>query len=69
MQLCNSQFVIQGISKFLFVVKNVNKQLKSADFFSETSKFQKKLLTKNLTFVIVISKHTLIFVVHLPNGK
>ena len=27
--------------------KNVNKQLKSADFFSETSKFQKSLLTQN----------------------
>ena len=47
-QLCNSQFVIEVILKFSFFVKNVNKQLKSADFFSEMSKFQKKLLTKIL---------------------
>ena len=49
--------------------KNVNKQLKSADFFSEMSKFQKSLLTQILTFFIVMSKHTLILVVHQPNMK
>ena len=68
-QLCNSQFVIEAILKFSFFVKNVNKQLKSADFFSKISKFQKKLSTKILYFSIVMSKHTLVFVVHPPIVK
>ena len=54
---------------FHYFWKNVNKQLKSADFFSEMSKFQKKLLTKILYFSIMMSKHTLVFVVHPPNVK
>ena len=50
-------------------MKNVNKQLKSADFFSEMSKFQKSVLTKILSFFIVMSKYTLIFAVLQPNMK
>ena len=55
--------------KFTFFWKNVNKQLKSADFFSQTSKFQKSLLMKILTFFIVMLKHTLTFVVQQTNMK
>ena len=55
--------------KFSFFVKNVNKQLKSADFFTETSKFWKIILRKILSFFIVISKHTFIFIVNPPNMK
>ena len=68
-QLYNSQIVVELILKFSIFVKNVNKQLKSADFFSEMSKFQKKSLKRILSFFIVMSKHTLLFVAHLPNVK
>ena len=37
-QLCNSQNIVQNIIDLHFFWKNVNKQLKSADFFSEKSK-------------------------------
>ena len=57
------------ILKFSFFEKNVNKQLKSADFFTEMSKFQKSILRKILSFFILISKHTFIFIVHPPNMK
>ena len=52
-----------------FFWKNVNKQLKSADFLSETSKFWKILLNKVLTFLIQMSDHTLVFVVQPPNSQ
>ena len=68
-QLCDSQIVVSIISKFTYFGKNVNKQLKSADFFAEMWKFQKSLLMKFLSFFIVILKHTLIFVVHQPIVK
>ena len=48
-----------------FFSKNVNKQLKSADFFSEMSKFQKYPLTKVMAFYVLISKHTLHLPIHL----
>ena len=38
-QLCNSQIVVEMILKFIIFGKNVNKQLKSADFFSQKWKF------------------------------
>ena len=50
-------------------MKNVNNQLKSADFFTEMLKFRKIILMKILSFFIVMSKLTLIFVVHQPNVK
>ena len=50
-----------------FFQKYVNKQLKSADFLSEMSKFQKILLSKVLAFFILMSDHTLVFVVQPPN--
>ena len=40
-QLCNSQNLCKNIMVLQFFEKNVNKQLKSADFLSEMSKFQK----------------------------
>ena len=52
-----------------FFWKNVNKQLKSADFLSETSKFWKILLNKVLAFLIQMSDHTLVFVVQPPNSQ
>ena len=52
-----------------FFLKNVNKQLKSADFLSEMSKFQKNLLNKVLAFFILMSEHTLVLVVQPPNGQ
>ena len=52
-----------------FFQKNVNKQLKSADFLSEMSKFQKNLLNKVLAFFILMSEHTLVLVVQPPNGQ
>ena len=52
-----------------FFEKNVNKQLKSADFLSEMSKFQKNLLNKVLAFFILMSEHTLVLVVQPPNGQ
>ena len=60
-QLCNSQNVVKNIMNLQFFWKNVNKQLKSADFFSQMSKFQKSLLKKILSFFIVMSKHTSFF--------
>ena len=53
----------------LFFEKNVNKQLKSADFLSETSKFRKILLNKVLAFLIQMSDHTLVVVVQPPNSQ
>ena len=52
-----------------FFWKNVNKQLKSADFLSEMSKFQKILFIKVLAFFILMSDHTLVFVVQPPNSQ
>ena len=52
-----------------FFEKNVNKQLKSADFLSEMSKFQKILLNKVLASFILMSNHTIVFVVPLPNSQ
>ena len=52
-----------------FFWKNVNKQLKSADFLSEMSKFQKILLNKVLAFLIQMLDHTLVFVVQPPNSQ
>ena len=52
-----------------FFWKNVNKQLKSADFLSETSKFWKFLLNKVLAFLIQMLDHTLVFVVQPPNSQ
>ena len=49
--------------------KNVNKQLKSADFLSEMSKFQKNYLNKVLAFFILMSEHTLVLAVQPPNGQ
>ena len=56
-------------SEFTIFLKNVNKQLKSADFLSEMSKFQKNYLNKVLAFFILMSEHTLVFVVQPPNGQ
>ena len=53
----------------LFFEKNVNKQLKSADFLSETLKFRKILLNKVLAFLIQMSDHTLVVVVQPPNSQ
>ena len=68
-QLCNSQNVgkIKMILQFFW--KNVNKQLKSADFFSEMWKFQKNLLNKNFPFFIQMWQHTFIFVVNNPMAE
>ena len=52
-----------------FFEKNVNKQLKSADFLSEMSKFQKNYLNKVLAFFILMSEHTLVLVVQPPNSQ
>ena len=68
-QLCNSQNVVKNIMNLQFFWKNVNKQLKSADFLSETSKFWKILLNKVLAFLIQMSDHTLVFVVQPPNSQ
>ena len=40
-QLCNSQIVVEMILKFIIFGKNVNKQLKSADFFLRSENFKK----------------------------
>ena len=53
-QLCNSQNLVKNIMALQFFEKNVNKQLKSADFLSEMSKFQKILLNKVLAFFILM---------------
>ena len=68
-QICNSQNVVKSMKNLKFFWKNVNKQLKSADFWSEMSKFQKILLNKVLAFLIQMSDHTLVFVVQLPNSQ
>ena len=52
-----------------FFEKNVNKQLKSADFLYEMSKFQKNLLNKVLAFFILMLEHTLVLVVQPHNGQ
>ena len=52
-----------------FFWKNVNKQLKSADFLSETSKLWKNFLNKVLAFLIQMSDHTLVFVVQPSNSQ
>ena len=57
------------LDELTFFRKNVNKQLKSADFFSELSKYEKKLLQKILSFFTVTSKNNLIFIVYLHNVK
>ena len=68
-QLCNSQNVEEIIMNLQYFWKNVNKQLKSADFLTEISKFQKIHLNEVFAFFNLSSKHTLIFVVHQPNVK
>ena len=68
-QLCNSQNVVEIIMNLWYFWKNINKQLKSADFLSETSKFWKILLNKVLAFLIQMSDHTLVFVVQPPNSQ
>ena len=68
-QLCNSQNVVKSIMNLQFFWKNVNKQLKSADFFSEMWKFQKNLLNKNFPFFIQMWQHTFIFVVNNPMAE
>jgi len=52
-----------------YFLENVNKQLKSADFLSEMSKFQKILLNKVLVYFIIMSNHTIVFVVPPPNSQ
>ena len=52
-----------------YIWKNVNKQLKSADFLSEMSKFQKNLLKKVFSFLKIMWKPTLIFLVLPSNGQ
>ena len=68
-QLCNSQNIVNNFMDLQFFLKNVNKQLKSADFLSEMSKFQKNLLNKVLASFILMSNHTIVFVVPPPNSK
>ena len=68
-QLCNSQNVEEIIMNLQYFWKNVNKQLKSADFLSEMSKFQKNLLNKVLASFILMSNHTIVFVVPPPNSQ
>ena len=68
-QLCNSQNIVNNFMDLQFFLKNVNKQLKSADFLSEMSKFQKILLNKVLASFILMSNHTIVFVVPPPNSQ
>ena len=63
-QLYNAQIVTKKMKNLQFFSKNVNKQLKSADFFSEMSKFQKYSLTKVMAIYVLISKHTLPLQIH-----
>ena len=49
--------------------KNVNKQLKSADFLTEISKFQKIHWNEVFAFFNLSSKHALIFVDQPPNSQ
>ena len=55
--------------EFTIFLKNVNKQLKSADFLTEISKFQKNHLNEVFAFFNLSFKHTLIFVVQPPNSQ
>ena len=50
--LCILQFMALIFLEFTFFRKNVNKQLKSADFFTETSNFQKSLFFKFCHFLL-----------------
>ena len=68
-QLCNSQNIVNNFMDLQFFLKNVNKQLKSADFLSEMSKFQKILLNKVLASFILMSNHTIFFLVPPPNSQ
>ena len=68
-QLCNSQNVEEIIMNLQYFWKNVNKQLKSADFLTEISKFQKNHLNEVFAFFNLSFKHTLIFVVQPPNSQ
>ena len=52
-----------------FFWKNVNKQLKSADFLSEMSEFQKIMLNKVLAFLSLMSENTLVLAVQPPNSQ
>ena len=67
--LCNSQNVVKNIMDLQFFWKNVNKQLKSADFFTEMWKFQKKIIKQKFSIFIQMWQHTFIFVVKQPNGR
>ena len=66
-QICISQFMTKIFLTLYFFRKNVNKQLKSADFFSQTSKFWKISLKKVLAFFALMSKHTSHLQIHLHN--
>ena len=68
-QLCNSQNIVNNFMDLQFFLKNVNKQLKSADFLSEMSKFQKILLSKVFAFFILMLDHTLVLVVQPPSSQ
>ena len=68
-QLCNSHNAVKNIMDLQFFWKNVNKQLKSADFLSEMSKFQKILLNKVFAFFIPMLDHTLVLAVQPPNSQ
>ena len=68
-QLCNSQNVVKNIMDLQSFWKNVNKQLKSADFLSEMSEFQKIRLNKVLAFFSLMSENTFILAVQPPNGQ
>ena len=66
-QICISQFMTKIFLTLHFLRKNVNKQLKSADFFSQTSKFWKISLKKVLAFFALMSKHTSLLQINLHN--
>ena len=68
-QLCNSQNIVNNFMDLQFFLKNVNKQLKSADFLSEKLIFQKISLKKVLAIFVLISKHTIILNIHLYKGN
>ena len=56
--------VIKIMKDLQFFSKNVNKQLKSADFISKMVKFQKYLLTKVMAIYVLILKHTVPLQIH-----
>ena len=66
-QLCDTQIVVSIILDLHLFWKNVNKQLKSADFFLKSEKFWKVLLKKVLAIFALIFKHTFIFQIHPHN--